>query len=43
MLEWLRALAVIDWVSEPGAIHLTAGPDAKRFLPLYEELIAERG
>lgn len=42
VLERLRALAVIDWVYEPGAIHLTAGPDAKRFLPLYEGLIAER-
>lgn len=36
VLERLRALNVIDWVYEPGAIHLTVGPDGERFMPLYE-------
>lgn len=36
VLERLRALRVIDWVFEPSAIHLTAGPDAERLLPIYE-------
>jgi Transglycosylase SLT domain len=35
-LERLQALAVIDWVYEPGAIHVAVGPDA-------EELLADRG
>lgn len=39
VLERLRALSVIDWVYEPGAIHLTAGPDAERFLPLVGALV----
>ena len=38
VLERLRALSVIDWVYEPGAIHLTVGPDGERYLPLYETL-----
>ena len=40
VLERLRALSVIDWVYEPGAIHLTVGPDGERYLPLYETLVA---
>jgi hypothetical protein len=43
VLERLRALSVIDWVYEPGAIHLTVGPDGERYLPLYETLVAGRG
>ena len=39
VLERLRALRVIDWVFEPSAIHLTAGPDAERLLPLYEAVV----
>lgn len=35
-LERLRALAVIDWVYEPGAIHVTVGPDGGRFLERLE-------
>lgn len=38
VLERLRALAVIDWVYEPTAIHLTVGPDGRRFLPLLRRL-----
>jgi hypothetical protein len=34
VLDRLRALNVIAWVREPAAIHITAGPDAKRLLPL---------
>ena len=43
VLERLRALSVSDWVYEPGAIHLTVGPDGERYLPLYETLVAKRG
>ena len=35
-LERLRALAVIDWVYEPGAIHVTVGPDGARFVEELE-------
>ena len=41
VLERLRALHVIDWVYEAGAIHLTVGPDAERFRPLLEALVPE--
>jgi hypothetical protein len=34
VLDRLRALNVIAWVREPAAIHVTAGPDAKRLLGL---------
>lgn len=34
VLDRLRALNVIAWVREPAAIHITAGPDAKRLLAL---------
>lgn len=42
VLDRLKTLDVIDWVYEPGAIHLTVGPDADRFMPLYEGLVARR-
>jgi soluble lytic murein transglycosylase-like protein len=38
-LERLRALDVIDWVYEPAAIHVTAGPEAKALVPLLDRLI----
>jgi soluble lytic murein transglycosylase-like protein len=38
VLERLRALAVIDWVYEPGAIHLTVGPDGEHYRPLLTHL-----
>jgi hypothetical protein len=31
-LERLRALNLLDWVYEPGAIHVTVGPDAEALL-----------
>jgi hypothetical protein len=34
VLDRLQALDVIAWVREPDAIHIAAGPDAKRLLPL---------
>jgi soluble lytic murein transglycosylase-like protein len=34
VLDRLQALNVIAWVREPTAIHVTAGPDAKRLLAL---------
>jgi soluble lytic murein transglycosylase-like protein len=34
VLDRLQALDVIAWLREPAAIHVTAGPDAKRLLPL---------
>jgi soluble lytic murein transglycosylase-like protein len=34
VLDRLQALNVIAWVREPAAIHVTAGPDAKRLLAL---------
>jgi len=36
ILERLRAQRVLDYVFEPGAIHVTAGPDAERLLPMLE-------
>lgn len=42
LLERLQALNAIAWVEEPGAFHLTVGPDAKPFLPIYEALIEDR-
>ena len=41
-LERLRAHNVIDFVYEPGAIHFTVGPEAKRLLPLLDRLIGDR-
>jgi hypothetical protein len=32
VLERLRALNVLDWVYEPGAIHVTVGPEAEALL-----------
>ena len=40
-VERLRALHVIDWVYEPAAIHLTAGPDAERLRPLLDALVPD--
>lgn len=34
----LKALGVIDFVIEPGAVHFTAGPDCERYRPLVDEL-----
>ena len=42
VLERLRAHNVVDFVYEPGAIHFTVGPEAKRLLPLLDRLIGER-
>jgi len=42
LLERLQALNVIAWVEEPGAFHLTVGPEAKAFLPIYEALVTDR-
>jgi len=42
LLERLQALDVIAWVEEPGAFHLTAGREARAFLPLYEALVEDR-
>ena len=33
MLDRLQALNLIAWVREPGAIHITASPEARRLLP----------
>ena len=41
VLERLRALRVIDYVYEPGEIHIGVGPDAERLLPLQEALAPE--
>ncbi len=38
-LDRLRALRVIDYVYEPGAIHVTVGPKARELLPLQKELV----
>jgi hypothetical protein len=38
-LERLRALDVIDWVYEPTALHVTAGPRAHELLPFLDKLI----
>ena len=43
VLERLRALEVVDWVHEPGAIHVTVGPRAVRLAPLYEALVQRSG
>ena len=42
LLERLQALDVIAWVEEPGAFHLTVGPGAGAFAPLYEALVEDR-
>jgi soluble lytic murein transglycosylase-like protein len=42
LLERLQALNVIAWVEEPGAFHLTVGPEAKAFLPIYDALVTDR-
>jgi hypothetical protein len=42
VLERLRAHNIVDFVYEPGAIHFTVGPEAKRLLPLLDRLIGER-
>jgi hypothetical protein len=42
LLERLQSLGVIAWVEEPGAFHMTVGPDAKRFMPLYQALVVDR-
>jgi soluble lytic murein transglycosylase-like protein len=39
VLERLRALNVIDWVYEPAALHVTAGPRAHELLPFLDKLI----
>jgi soluble lytic murein transglycosylase-like protein len=36
VLDRLRALNLITWVREPGAIHITASRDAEQLLPLLE-------
>jgi hypothetical protein len=41
VLERLRAHNVIDFVYEPAAIHLTAGPRAKALLPLNKRLLGK--
>lgn len=41
VLERLRSLRVVDWVYEPTAIHVTVGPDGRRFRPLADELLRE--
>jgi hypothetical protein len=38
-LDRLRALRVIDYVFEPGAIHVTVGPKARPLLPLQRKLV----
>lgn len=42
VLERLKALRVLDFVYEPGAIHFTVGPDAEAYLPLYEAVAGIR-
>ena len=42
LLERLQAVNAISWVEEPGAFHLTVGPEAEPFLPIYEALVEER-
>ena len=42
LLERLQALNVISWVEEPGAFHLTVGPEAEAFMPIYEALVTDR-
>ena len=38
-----RRSNVIAWVEEPGAFHLTVGPEAEAFMPIYEALVVDRG
>lgn len=38
VLDRLRALNLISWVREPGAIHITAGPDAERLRGLLDRV-----
>ena len=42
LLERLQAWDAIAWVEEPGAFHLTVGPQAESFLPIYEALVTDR-
>ena len=42
LLERLQALNVISWVEEPGAFHLTVGPEARVLFPIYEALVVDR-
>ena len=42
LLERLQAWDAISWVEEPGAFHLTVGPRAEPFLPIYEALVEDR-
>jgi soluble lytic murein transglycosylase-like protein len=42
LLERLQALDAIAWVEEPGAFHLTVGPEAEPFMPIYEALVTDR-
>ena len=42
LLERLQALNAISWVEEPGAFHLTVGPAAEPFMPIYEALVEDR-
>ena len=42
LLERLQALNAIAWVEEPGAFHLTVGPEAEPFMPIYEALVEDR-
>ena len=38
VLDRLQVLDAIAWVREPGAIHVTAAPEAKALLPLLERV-----
>jgi soluble lytic murein transglycosylase-like protein len=42
LLERLQALDAISWVEEPGAFHLTVGPEAEPFMPIYDALVEDR-
>jgi hypothetical protein len=42
LLERLQALDAIAWVEEPGAFHMTVGPEARAFMPLYDALVVDR-
>jgi soluble lytic murein transglycosylase-like protein len=42
LLERLQSLNAISWVEEPGAFHLTVGPEAEPLMPLYEALVVDR-
>ncbi len=41
VLERLSALGLIAWVREPGAIHVTVGPEAERLVPFYLQEVVE--